>query len=359
MRKADPLALAALTATALLLAATAVLPRLLPRKSLPSELRCVVDLGPGADSVRGHVSGYAYHLFERFAGETGHKARLGLAARGESWLDSLKAGRADVVAVHCSAAASGSAGASGSASAKDGGLLFSEPIDSLSVWAVRSADKALLKEINAWIESWHASPHHNGTRERFMHPYDPRRRAATGRRYPYISPYDDIIKEYADSMGWDWHLLAAVIWQESHFKIDVRSRRGASGLMQMMPKTADRMEASDLTDPRESIRAGSRYLKMLEGYYYKLTRDPAERRKYTLAAYNAGHGRIRDCVNLALLRGKDVSKWAETASVIPEMNSDDILQVDTVKLGRFKGRETVAYVENVFEICDCFRRICP
>ncbi len=224
---------------------------------------------------------------------------------------------------------------------------------------MRVSEKALLQEINAWIDSWHASPHHAGTHESFMRTYEPRRRAATGRRYPYVSPYDDLIKEYADSIGWDWHLLAAVIWQESRFKMDVSSRRGARGLMQMMPRTADLMEASDLTDPRESIRAGSRYLKMLEGYYYKWTTDPVERKKYTLAAYNAGHGRIKDCINLALLRGKDVSRWAETASVIPEMNTDEILQVDTVKLGKFKGRETIAYVDSVLEVCDCFRKICP
>ena len=181
MRKADSVALAGLVATVLLLILTAVLPRLLPSRNAPSDLRCVVDLRPYADSVKGHLNGYNYHLLGRFARESGHEATVKLATRGENWLDSLKAGRADIVAVPRTAV---EASTSGEATRGAAELLFSAPIDSFSVWAVRVSEKALLREINAWIDSWHVSPHHAGTHESYMRTYEPRRRAATGRRYP-------------------------------------------------------------------------------------------------------------------------------------------------------------------------------
>ena len=72
-----------------------------------------------------------------------------------------------------------------------------------------------------------------------------------------ISPYDSIIKIYSDSAGLDWRLVAAVIYHESKFDNDVRSHRGAAGLMQMMPATAEWLGADDITDPIEGVRVGT------------------------------------------------------------------------------------------------------
>ncbi len=55
-----------------------------------------------------------------------------------------------------------------------------------------------------------------------------------------ISPYDQYIRKYSQQLGWDWRLLASLIYQESNFKTDVTSQVGASGLMQLMPTTAKR-----------------------------------------------------------------------------------------------------------------------
>lgn len=171
-----------------------------------------------------------------------------------------------------------------------------------------------------------------------------------------ISPYDSLIKHYSDSVGLDWRLVSAVIYHESRFDKDVRSHRGAAGLMQMMPSTAEWLGADDITDPIEGVRVGTLYLKRLHNAYRNHTDDPQERLKFALAAYNAGIGRIQDCIHFARLRGVDSSYWANIVSIIPEMRDDSILEIDTIKFGKFRGDETIAYVDNVLEKYEQYKR---
>ena len=171
-----------------------------------------------------------------------------------------------------------------------------------------------------------------------------------------ISPYDSLIKHYSDSVGLDWRLVSAVIYHESRFDKDVRSHRGAAGLMQMMPSTAEWLGADDITDPIEGVRVGTLYLKRLHNAYRNHTDDPQERLKFALAAYNAGIGRIQDCIHFARLRGVDSSYWANIVSIIPEMRDDSILEIDTIKFGKFRGDETIAYVDNVLETYEQYKR---
>ena len=171
-----------------------------------------------------------------------------------------------------------------------------------------------------------------------------------------ISPYDSLIKVYSDSVGLDWRLVAAVIYHESGFDNDVRSRRGATGLMQMMPSTAEWLGAGDISDPIEGVRIGTIYLKRIHNSYRNHTDDPVERLKFALAAYNAGVGRIQDCIKFAAIRGVDSSSWDNIVALIPEMNDDAILEIDTIKFGKFKGDETIAYVENVLSKYEQYKR---
>lgn len=171
-----------------------------------------------------------------------------------------------------------------------------------------------------------------------------------------ISPYDSLIKVYSDSAGLDWRLVAALIYHESKFDNDVRSHRGATGLMQMMPSTAEWLGAEDITDPIEGVRVGTLYLKRLHNAYRGHTDDPVERLKFALAAYNAGVGRIQDCIKFAAIRGVDSSSWDNIVALIPEMNDDSILELDTIKFGKFKGTETIAYVDNVMNKYEQYKR---
>ncbi len=131
------------------------------------------------------------------------------------------------------------------------------------------------------------------------------------------------------------------------------------GLMQMMPATATKLGCENIIDPEECIKTGTLYLDRLQNLFRKYAANQFELEKITLAAYNAGEGRIRDCINFASTIGADCSTWDGIASVIPQMREDSILDVDTVKLGKFKGVETIAYVDAVQDLYKAYCQIAP
>ena len=175
----------------------------------------------------------------------------------------------------------------------------------------------------------------------------------------HISPYDSLIKVWSDSAGLDWRLVSAVVYHESHFKHDAVSRRGATGLMQMMPATAKAFGADSLLDPTQSVRAGTKYLQSLRYRYRGVAANPTEQDKLMLAAYNAGGARMTDLINYARWKGIDPGYWDNIVALIPEFRSDSILTVDTVKLGKFQGHETIEYVKSVMARYGHYRRIAP
>lgn len=162
-----------------------------------------------------------------------------------------------------------------------------------------------------------------------------------------ISPYDSLIRAWSDSSALDWRFVSAIVYHESHFRHDAISHRGAVGLMQMMPSTAAYYGVDSLLDASQNVMAGTRYLKDLYKSYGRIAANETERHKLTLAAYNAGGGRVRDLINYTRFRGKDPGYWENILSIMPDMRSDSILVVDTVKLGKFNGTETIEYVDAV------------
>ena len=99
-------------------------------------------------------------------------------------------------------------------------------------------------------------------------------------------PFGDLIHEKAQKYDVDPALVAAVIEQESRFKVRARSHVGAKGLMQLMPRTGRWMGARDLYDPEQNVDAGVKYIKYLQKQFNgNLT--------MTIAAYNGGEGNVR------------------------------------------------------------------
>ncbi len=188
----------------------------------PERIRAVLELAPLADTSKALVIGYNYELLRRYAASYGQRAEIRLTDRDNSFLDSLRAGTVDIVVVPF-----------GDSLAVDS-VLVSAPLDSLSIWLMRHDEHETMREANAWIAAWHASADYPAVRSSFLDRFSA---FGSGPR-AQISPYDSLIRSHADSLGWDWHLLAAVIYQESRFHIEAVSPRGAAGLMQMMPRTA-------------------------------------------------------------------------------------------------------------------------
>jgi soluble lytic murein transglycosylase len=134
--------------------------------------------------------------------------------------------------------------------------------------------------------------------------------------------HEDIIRQQAAEKDVDASLIAAVIYTESHFR-DQTSHAGATGLMQLLPSTADyiarksggtRFTRSDLATPQINIAYGTWYLRYLLTKYHGNV-------VLTLAAYNAGEGKVDEWWRAAQARGEpfDVAKhipFAETRDYV-------------------------------------------
>ncbi len=110
-------------------------------------------------------------------------------------------------------------------------------------------------------------------------------RTSLKRPADYIKEYSTIIKQASRRFGIESSLIKAVIKAESDFDHKAVSRKGARGLMQLMPKTIDHMEVKDPFNPEENIFGGTRYLSLL------LERFKNDK-KLALAAYNAGPEKV-------------------------------------------------------------------
>ncbi|MCC5921229.1 MAG: transporter substrate-binding domain-containing protein [Cyclobacteriaceae bacterium] len=163
-----------------------------------------------------------------------------------------------------------------------------------------------------------------------------------------ISPYDDYIMKAADRIGWDWRLLASLIYQESRFNPEARSWAGASGLMQLMPRTAQRFGVTDPMNPYQSINAGTNFIAWLERYWSDKVPDKQERLKFILASYNAGQGHVLDAVRLAEKHGARTDRWDDHVEVYLLKKSEAQYYRDpVVRHGYVRGWEPVKYVKEI------------
>lgn len=97
--------------------------------------------------------------------------------------------------------------------------------------------------------------------------------------------FEPIIDQCALEYGVDKSLVKAVIHAESGYNPNAVSRKGASGLMQLMPQTARELKVANSFDPRDNIRGGVRYLRFLLDTF-------KGNESLALAAYNAGLSRV-------------------------------------------------------------------
>lgn len=308
-----------------------------------AHIACVIEAHPRTDSTgNALLTGYNYQLLKDMARDLGVECSIRLSERGQSEADSLRSGDTDILVIPYTD------------SLDISGTVCSTPVDSMSLWLMKDHHRHELSLVNKWIAEYHASDSFQPTRKRFLNTYNP---YLSGKR-SYLSPYDSLVKASADSIGWDWRLLTAIMYRESYFHIEARSSRGAKGLMQIMPSSAAGFGVDDILDPAQSIDGGARMLKYLSNMFKGTAANQDELVKFTLGAYNAGQGRILDGINYAKYKGMDPSLWDNVAGLFPEMRDSSILAVDAVKLGLFTGGErTSRYVSSVLDAYEEFKRI--
>ncbi len=235
-------------------------------------------------------------------------------------------------------------------------VLYSMPLENNtnSVWVVNKDDQQFISETNAWIDYYRTTPEY----EYKWQTYFIARNPSAVKAQTTLSPYDQLIKHYAKNINWDWRLLAALIYQESKFRPNVESYRGAYGLMQITPTTANHFKFENIEDPQKNIAAGTSVLRSLQKEINNDTATVYDNTCFILAAYNAGIGRLKQCKKFAATQGKNPFSWQEVATVIPLMkhriyyeNDDDI--------NRFKGAETLNYVEEVMDRFELYKLLLP
>jgi soluble lytic murein transglycosylase-like protein len=136
----------------------------------------------------------------------------------------------------------------------------------------------------------------------------PNRAAAADARLPAAAlrrRYSELVARVAREQQIDVALLHAIVTVESGYNERARSPKGASGLMQLMPGTAQRYGVMDVWNPLENLRGGARYLRDL----LVLFKDNLN---LALAAYNAGEGAV-------IGSGYQIPPYPETRSYVPRV----------------------------------------
>jgi membrane-bound lytic murein transglycosylase F len=165
-----------------------------------------------------------------------------------------------------------------------------------------------------------------------------------------LSPYDDYIKDDSKLLDWDWRLIASVMYQESNFDPNVKSWAGASGLMQLMPGTAEQYGVGNVYDPKQNIKAGIQFLKYLDNQWAKSIPGQAERVKFVLASYNVGLSHVLDARNLTKKYGKNPTRWDNNVEYFLLQKSNPKYYRDEVAVAGFCRCEgPVRYVKEVLD----------
>ncbi len=202
-------------------------------------------------------------------------------------------------------------------------------------WAVRKGSPQLLAALDD-LAVHRGSRSHAGVAESVRrHMRDPGRlqRALSPGALARQREIEPLLREAGGRYGFDWLFLAALAFRESAFDAGARNPSGAVGLFQVKPETGAWVGYPDVSGPRESALAGAAYLARLRGDYYDDERLPMNvRLHFTLAAYNAGPGRVAGLRRKAAARGLDPDLWFDNV---------ELVALDTI------GHETADYVASI------------
>ncbi len=165
--------------------------------------------------------------------------------------------------------------------------------------------------------------------------------------------YKDIIKKAAEKHGFDWRLIAAMVYQESHFNPYARSHTGVRGLMQVTQRTAREMGISNRMKPEQSVKAGVAYLAKIYNRFDDI-KDPETRIMFALASYNVGYGHVRDAQDICKQKGWNPKKWSSLKRALPLLRERKYYKNTTY--GYARGTEPVRYVNRIMTYYDIIKQ---
>jgi membrane-bound lytic murein transglycosylase F len=220
-------------------------------------------------------------------------------------------------------------------------------------WAVRHSSGDLLAETNKWLDNMKDEVDYYVIFNKYFKNRRSFRKRIESEFYSLnnekISSYDELIKTFALEIGWDWRLIASLVYQESQFDPLAKSWAGAMGLMQIMPLTAKELGIKKPYNPEASIRGGTKYLKHLYNRFDKIE-DSIQRIKFTLASYNCGFGHVRDAQKLAALNNYEEYTWDDNVEkMVLKLSHPKFYNRPEVIYGYVRGLEPVLYVKYIFQ----------
>lgn len=223
-------------------------------------------------------------------------------------------------------------------------------------WAVKKGEKALLSAINDFFNSIKTDRTFEDIYNSYYGNVEVFDRFDLQKFHQSLKTtlpkYKSIIEKVARKYGFDWRLIAAIIYQESHFDPQASSHRGVRGLMQLTKRTAEEMGVTDRLDPEQSIMGGVKYLKKLHHRYEKA--QGFDRMLITLASYNVGPGHVADAQRIAREKGLNPYKWSSLEQTLPLLCYARYIKMS--KHGYCRGTEPVRYVNRILTYFDILRR---
>lgn len=136
-----------------------------------------------------------------------------------------------------------------------------------------------------------------------------------------LPTYKDKFKRTAAEYNLDWHLLAAIGYQESHLKPDSVSPTGVRGIMMLTNDTAKAMGVEDREDPMQSIRGGAKYFNKMMKFFDDIP-EP-DRTWFALAGYNMGPNAVRRAQKEVEAEGKNPNEWVNVYDYLQRHQEDN------------------------------------
>lgn len=158
-----------------------------------------------------------------------------------------------------------------------------------------------------------------------------------------LPKYETWFKQYAED-DFDWRLLAAVSYQESHWNPRAKSPTGVRGLMMLTLRTAKQLGIKSRIDAEQSIRGGAKYLRRVKKRIPDRITEP-DRTWLALAAYNIGYGHLEDARRITEKLGADPDRWVDVKEHLPLLRQRKYYKF--TRYGYARGDEPVRYVDNI------------
>jgi membrane-bound lytic murein transglycosylase MltF len=213
-------------------------------------------------------------------------------------------------------------------------------------WAIRKNSPMLKKVINSSVQS-----HKKGTLlgnilfKRYLKNTTWVRNSLNEEELQRFKEAVEFFKLYSDRYQFDWLMVAALAYQESHIDQSKRSPAGAIGIMQVLPSTAAdaNVNVTNIERLENNIHAGVKYLRFIHNRYFaKEPMDEMNKMLFTFASYNAGPAKIIRLRNEAQKTDLDSNVWFRNVEIIAAKRI---------------GRETVRYVSNIYKYYIAYRLI--